>query len=297
MQKNKNILGVLSTLLGGILWGVSGACGQYLFQNSSVSSKWLVPVRLIIAGIIMLLYFIIKDKKEAFIVWKSKRNAIDIIIYGIFGMMLCQYTYFSTIEYSSAAMATILQYIAPVIIMLIVCFEEKKLPYLSEVIAMICAILGVFLIATHGSFNTLSISKEALFMGLASAGTVVIYNIQPRNLLKQFKTPLILSWAMFIGGVVLCLIFRPWEIDVQIDITVVIVLAVIIIFGTILSFSFYMQGVKLIGPTRASLYGSSEPFVSAILSTFWLKTPVTVMDCIGFMLIVSTIFILSLKKA
>ncbi|WP_244834952.1 DMT family transporter [Clostridium sp. BJN0001] len=297
MQKKKDILGIMITIFGGALWGISGASGQYLFQHSSVSAKWMVPIRLIIAGASMLIFFIITQRKKAFEVWKCKRNSIDIIIYGIFGMMLCQYTYFSIIEYSSAGIATILQYIAPVIIMIIMCFKQKKLPYISEVIAMIFAVLGVFLIATHGSFTTLSISKNVLFMGLCSAGAVVIYNIQPGNLMKQFKAPLIISWAMLIGGIVLSLIFKPWDIKVHIDFTLIIILIVIILLGTILSFSFYMEGVKLIGPTRASLYGSVEPFVAAILSTVWLKTPVTIIDIIGFMFVISTIFILSLKKA
>ena len=40
----ENFFGVLLTLAGGILWGFSGACGQFLFTQKGVVSTWLVPV-------------------------------------------------------------------------------------------------------------------------------------------------------------------------------------------------------------------------------------------------------------
>ena len=39
--------GVLKVFAGGCLWGFSGACGQFLFQNKGMVSSWLVPVRLL----------------------------------------------------------------------------------------------------------------------------------------------------------------------------------------------------------------------------------------------------------
>lgn len=293
MNKKKNVMGIFITILGGILWGLSGACGQYLFQNKEVCAKWLVPLRLLIAGVIMLSYFIIKDRKTTMKVWKSRQNAIDIIIYGIAGIMLCQYTYFSTIELSNAGTATVLEYVAPVMIIIIVCIMEKKFPKTNEVIAIICALCGVFLLATHGNIDQLVISKKTLFMGLISALTVVIYNLQPKKLMTQFSTPLLLAWAMLIGGSVLTLVFRPWTYKPIIDIYSIITLIVIILLGTICAFSFYMQGVKLIGPTKASIYASVEPVAATILSTIWLKNSLQFIDVIGFVLIVSTIFILS----
>lgn len=36
------VTGTIMTLAGGILWGVSGVCGQYMFQNKGVTAPWLV---------------------------------------------------------------------------------------------------------------------------------------------------------------------------------------------------------------------------------------------------------------
>ena len=286
------MIGIIITIIGGCFWGLSGTCGQFLFDHKGVTAKWLVPVRLIIAGTLMLIFYIGKDRKAAFRIWKQKRDAIDIIIYGIAGLMLCQFTYFQTIELSNAGTATVIQYIAPVIIMALVCMGEKRLPKALEVLALVLAVMGIFLIATHGNIHELAISKEALIIGLISAWTVVIYNLQPKRLLMQYSAPYIMAWGMVIGGIVLAFLFRPWEYQVQIDMGVIGGMAGIIVLGTICAFSMYMHGVKVIGPARASLYSCVEPIAATLLSAFWLKVPFAAIDLVGFACIITTIFIL-----
>jgi len=292
-------IGILITLIGGFLWGFSGACGQYLFENKGMTTNWLVPVRLITAGTIMVLYYIAKDKKKAFRIWKRKRDALDVVIYGIAGLMLCQFTYFKTIELSNAGTATVIQYIAPAIVLVLVCFMEKRAPQPLEMIALILALLGIFLIATHGDVRHMALSPMALTIGLFSAVTVVIYNLQPRRLMAYYPTPYLLAWGMMIGGIVLAFIFKPWNYTYHPDAAFLLALGAIIILGTMVAFSLYMQGVKMIGPERASLYACVEPIASTLLTVFWLKAPFTVMDFLGFACIILTILILGysdLKK-
>ena len=300
MNATKEKLGILMTIAGGCLWGLSAACGQFLFDVKGATAKWMVPIRLILAGSLMLFYYIIKEKKEAFRIWKKKRDAIDVIIYGIAGLMLCQFTYYYTIELSNAGTATVLQYISPVLIMILVCIGEKRAPKIMEVVALILAVLGIFLIATHGDITHLAISKEALAIGLFSAWTVVVYNMQPKRLMRYYATPYLLAWGMIIGGIVLAMVFKPWQYTVNIDFGLILAFGTIILLGTIASFSLYMQGVKLIGPGRASLYCCVEPIAATLICAVWLKEPFAVIDIVGFLCIIATILILGfidLKKS
>ena len=300
MKDTKEKLGILMTIAGGCLWGLSAACGQFLFDVKGATAKWMVPIRLILAGSLMLFYYIIKEKKEAFRIWKKKRDAIDVIIYGIAGLMLCQFTYYYTIELSNAGTATVLQYISPVLIMILVCIGEKRVPKVMEVVALVLAILGIFLIATHGDITHLAISKEALVIGLFSAWTVVVYNMQPKRLMRYYATPYLLAWGMVIGGIVLAMVFKPWQYTVKIDLGLILAFATIILLGTISSFSLYMQGVKLIGPGRASLYCCVEPIAATLICAVWLKEPFVPIDIVGFLCIIATILILGfldLKKS
>lgn len=292
--KKGTIIGTFLTIVGGILWGISGVCGQFLFQSKDVTASWLVPLRLVTAGFLLLCYYLIRDKGKAFDIWKTKRNKIDIIIYGLAGMMLCQYSYFQTIEWSNAGTATVIQYLGPALIVVWVCLQTKRLPEKKEVLGVILAVTGIFLIATHGNPTTLALSQKALIMGLISAVSVVIYTVKPARMQAEFDTPLILAWGMLIGGTALTIAFRPWNNKVIFDGETFTALTFIILFGTMAGFSMYMTGVKMIGSVKASLYSCVEPVASMVLTAVWMKVSFTTPDLIGTVFVIATIIILAL---
>ena len=294
--KKGTIIGTFLTIAGGILWGISGVCGQFLFQSKAVTASWLVPLRLMTAGFLLLCYYLIRDKGKAFDIWKTKRNRIDIIIYGLAGMMLCQYSYFQTIEWSNAGTATVIQYLGPALIVVWVCLQTKRLPEKKEVLGVILAVTGIFLIATHGNPTTLALSQKALIMGLISAVSVVIYTIKPARMQAEFDTPLILAWGMLIGGIALTIAFRPWNNKVIFDGETFTALTFIILFGTMAGFSMYMTGVKMIGSVKASLYSCVEPVASMVLTAVWMKVSFTTPDLIGTAFVIATIIILALPS-
>lgn len=292
-KKKEVIFGTILTITGGILWGISGVCGQFLFQNKEVTASWLVPIRLVTAGLLLLFYYIIRDRGKAFDIWKTKRNRTDIIVYGLAGMMLCQYSYFQTIEWSNAGTATVIQYLGPALIVVWVCFRTKRLPQTKEVLGVILAVTGIFLIATHGNPTSLALSQKALVMGLLSAVSVVVYTIKPAGLQKQFATPLVLAWGMLIGGAVLMVVFRPWNYQVIFDRETFAAVAFIILFGTMAGFSMYLTGVKMIGSVKASLVSCVEPVASMVLTSVWMKVSFTTSDLIGTLFVIATIIILA----
>ena len=294
--KKGTIIGTFLTIAGGILWGISGVCGQFLFQSKDVTASWLVPLRLVTAGFLLLCYYLIRDKGKAFDIWKTKRNRIDIIIYGLAGMMLCQYSYFQTIEWSNAGTATVIQYLGPALIVVWVCLQTRRLPEKKEVLGVILAVTGIFLIATHGNPTTLALSQKALIMGLISAVSVVIYTVKPARMQAEFDTPLILAWGMLIGGIALTIAFRPWNNKVIFDGETFTALTFIILFGTMAGFSMYMTGVKMIGSVRASLYSCVEPVASIVLTAVWMKVSFTTPDLIGTAFVIATIIILALPS-
>lgn len=287
-------LGIFMTLAGGCLWGLSGACGQFLFSEKNACSDWLVPIRLVTAGFLLTLFYLLRRPDFSRRIWSRQKSALTLISYGILGMMLCQYSYFKAIEYSNAGTATVLQYLSPVLIMLVMCIREKRLPGMVDIAAVLFALTGICLLATHGRIGSLAVSGQALFWGLFSAFTVVLYNLIPEGLMQEYPTPFLLGWAMLIGGALLCILRKPWQYHPLMDTETLICLGAIILLGTIASFSLYMQGVKLIGPEKASLYACVEPVAATLFSAFWLHTAFTGMDIAGFVCILSTLFLITL---
>lgn len=100
-------------------------------------------------------------------------------------MSMCQYTYFTAISASNAGTATVLQYIGPVLILIYLSIRTKRLPRKSELLAISLAVLGTFLLATHGKPGSMVLSGKALGWGLLSAGALAVYTVQPGRLLKN----------------------------------------------------------------------------------------------------------------
>ena len=124
--------GILMTILGTTFWGISGTISQFLFSNYDVNTIWLTSIRMVFAGIILLVIGYIKEKEKLIGIIKDKKDRTRLIIFAIFGLMLCQYSYLSAIFHSNSSTASILQYLNPVFIMLYLCFTIKQWPKIGR---------------------------------------------------------------------------------------------------------------------------------------------------------------------
>lgn len=294
MRDSRMRTGALLTMLGGALWGFSGTCGQFLLQSRGWTSGYLVPLRLMAAGLILVLFCAVRRGREVLRIFKE--DALGIIIFAILGMSACQYTYYQAIAYSNAGTATVLQYTGPVMILCWTSLRQKRMPRPIEIAAIVLAMAGTYLLATHGRPGSMALSPKALFWGLVSAVSLVVYTVQPVDLLNKYGSPMVTGWGMLIGGVVLSLLFRPWTISVRFDGMVMLALTAIIALGSITAFTAYLEGVRRVGPKKGSLYASVEPVSATLFSTVMMGSTFEMMDLAGFACIISTIFLLAADK-
>ncbi|MBR4330929.1 MAG: EamA family transporter, partial [Candidatus Riflebacteria bacterium] len=245
------------------------------------------------AGLIMITIGFIKQGKHFLDVWK--KDYLRLLIFALCGMTFCQFSYFSSIAASNAGTATVLQQFSIIFVMLYTCFRNRKLPDKKEMISLVLALIGAFLMATHGNINSLVMSKAGLFWGFCNALAVTLYTLLPVKLIKEYGALAVTGWAMVIGGIVLQLVFKPWTIQVTLDTQIISAVIIIIIFGTILPFAMYLRGVVLAGANRAVMLSNMEPMTATILSALLLGQQFHLMDIVGSICILSTIFILSYK--
>ena len=292
MKKNDNT-GMLSTFVGGTLWGINGVMGNYLFLNKNVTTPWLIPYRLILAGFLLLGYLYYKKGSKIFDILKNPKDLLQIVLFGLIGMLGTQYTYFSAIQFSNAAIATVLTYFGPTLVLIYMCLREKRKPLKYEIVSICLSSFGVFLLATHGDITSLQISFKALVWGILSALSVVFYSVQPESLLKKYGASIVVAWGMMIGGIFIAFVTKPWNISVTFDFVTFLVLMLIIVFGTIIAFILYLTGVNIIGPTKASIIACIEPVAATICAILFLGVRFDFLDLIGFICIISTIFIVA----
>lgn len=295
MSKNHVLKGSIYCIVSACLWGVSGAAGQYLFRNAGITPEWLVAVRMLLTGIFLLTYSQIKQG-GVFRIWKNKKDSISILIFAWVGMLFVQYGYFASINYSNAATATVLQYTAPIMIVVYLAIRQRKLPTVIETLAVLGALIGTILLATHGNLHSLSLSPTALFWGLLSAVALAFYTVYPARLLQKYDSLYLIGWAMLAGCLVMNCIHPFWQWDGNWNLSTILCLIFVVIFGTMTPYLLFLDGVRYIGPTKSSLYASVEPLSSTVVSVVWLNVQLEFIDYIGFLLIIVTVLILSFVK-
>ena len=292
METKLKLRGMLLASLASSFWAISGISGEILFKQFNFSSDWLVSTRTLMSGILLFMIVIFIEKKSILRPLKNKRDSMGIILFGVAGMYLVQYTYFKTIELSNVSFATILQFTAPFFIFIYESIKNRKLPSISTVTSLFMTILGVVFIATKGNFSNLSVSLEALLFGLVSAVMIAFYSTYPKKLLKKYGSITIVGWGMIIGSVISNIIHPIWEIQDDINTKSIIQVIIVVILGTSIAYLIYIASLNYISSSLAGILTAFEPVLAAVLSVVIFGLKFSIIELIGFVLVFVSIFIL-----
>jgi drug/metabolite transporter (DMT)-like permease len=162
--------------------------------------------------------------------------------------------------------------------------------------AIMLALAGTFLIVTSGNIQSLSISGLAVFWGILSAFALAFYTLYPGSLLSKWGSLLTVGWGMTVGGIGFSFIHPPWVFQGHWSLPSFLAVVFVVIFGTLIAFFCFMESLKYISASEASLLACVEPLSAAFLAVAWLHVSFGLAEWIGSFSIIATIFILSKVK-
>ena len=206
-SRKRFAFGVFCTLLGGALWGFSGACLQKLLSGYDISPLFVTMVRMVGSGIVFLVILLVGKRAELKAIFKDASMVRRFVFFGVFGLFFCQFTYIMTIEYTNAGTATVLQCTGTIFIMLLSCILARRLPYLRDFLGLILAVTATVLIATQGDLSTLAVPLEGLVWGLLCGLTVMTYVMYPKKLFAQWGSLPVTGLGMLFGGIAAAIIY------------------------------------------------------------------------------------------
>lgn len=292
-MEEKQWVGMGLAIMGALFWGLSGTSVQFLESAKHLNVEWLLEVRLLVAGILTIMIAYMQDGKRIFDIFKNAKDFGKLLIFGILGIALAQYTYFRAIAISGVGVATVLQYVAPTMIIIYLFMRYFKKPSIPELFCIVLAMVGTVCIVMQEGLDISAINGEALFWGLVSAASICVYTLQPIELLKKYGTTSIVGFAMFICGILSFAVSQQIESEAIWDGMTWLGLFTIIILGTVVSFNAYIEGVRRIGAVQGSILSSLEPISAAIFGWALLGNGFTLVGIFGMFCIIATVFIIA----
>ena len=287
--------GILMIIIGSMFWGATGPMMEWLLSETGLSASFMLAVRLIIAGTMMLI-FIHFTGTNVFSIWKQALWRNQLLIFSVVGMLGVQMTFAKTIEESNAIVATLLQFLAPILIVIYVSVTAKKWPPKAQIIGIAGTLFGLFLLLTNGSFSSLMVNGSALVWGIILGFTYAFYTLYPARLMQEWGVLVVVAWGLFLSGIEIAAIGQIWSSNDWTYLTepiVVLMMAGLVILGSS-AFVLYLSSMKYITAVETSVLSSFEPLTATIISVIWLGSVMQLWQAVGMALMIVFVAYLSI---
>ncbi len=285
------IRGVLITALGGTLWGLNGTLSKYVMETYAVDPLWFACVREFFACWLFLAAAAITDRRHLTQALSSSRALLGIFGMAIGVILLSQVSYLEAIKWTNSGTATVLQALSMPLVLIFVCITGRRLPRRRELVGLVLAATGTYLVATGGNPSNLALPLPGFIWGMLCAVAAMALTIFPARLMQRWGNFVVNGLAFLFSGLVLAVFVRPWACMPALDAFGWTCIGFSVVLGTFGAYGLYLQGVKEIGSVRGSFLSTTEPLVATISSILLLHTSFSVADIVGFIFIIVTVFL------
>jgi drug/metabolite transporter (DMT)-like permease len=225
-------------------------------------------------------------------------DLIQCLVLGTLGVAASNYFYYVAIQKTSVAIAIIVQYTAPVWVLLYVVARGQQRLSPQKVAAVAVAIAGIAL--TIGIINTRSVSAlhvdpYGFIAALLASFSFAFYNVGGHSILARFDRWRVLVWTLISASVFWLFINPPWKVVTAhyapAQWAFLFVFSMISVLGP---FSLYFLGLQYLEPTRAIIASCLEPVFSIVLAAALLGEVLRPIQTLGIVLVLSAIVIVQL---
>lgn len=296
MRTRNPLLGVIFALASVVLFGLNASTSKVVMA-SGITPEQIVIFRSFAtalgAGVALVF-----TNRAAFRVQKHEWRGL--IIFGIFGVALMQWSYSNAVKNLPIGIALLIEYTAIVIVPLVSLwlFKAKVLPRLWLAIVLVLGGLVVVSRIWDGGLNPIGVMfavMAALFLSF--------YFLMGEHLLKSRDTLSTLFYAMTISGV-FWLIATPWwnfkpailieqvsltgNLD-QAELPLWATLAWIGVFGSFLPMLFSFLALAHLSATSVGVISTGETVMAFFFAWAWLNEKIDGIQALGGILVIAGI--------
>jgi drug/metabolite transporter, DME family len=279
------ILGVLAVVAAASIWATLGLFAKILYAQG-VSFESLVAVRASVGWVAVMVFVLATGKAKSLRV--SGRDLAFLAPLGLVGIGCFYLLYFFTVRESTVGTAAILLYSSPAFVVVLARLFLDEALNAAKVIALLLTAGGIFLVAGAYDPSNLEVTLTVLLTGLLSGLTYGLYSIFGRPVTGHLKPSIILSYALFFGGLPLFVFAIPTLNTLAgLPMGSYALLFMLAVVHTTLGFALYTFGLGRLGAGRAAIIATVEPVVAVVLGTALLGETLTAPKTLGALLVIA----------
>jgi drug/metabolite transporter, DME family len=227
-----------------------------------------------------------------------RRDLVRCLVLGILGVAISNYFYYVAIQRTSVAIAIIVQYTAPVWVLLYVVARGRQRLTLQRVAAVSVAITGIALtIGIIGGKSSLHLDAYGLFAAVLASFSFAFYNVGGHSILLHHDRWRVLVWTLVSASAFWVLLNPPWKVAAYsytlFQWTFLFIFSIISVLG---AFSLYFLGLQYLEPSRAIIASCLEPVFSIVLAAAALGEGLRPIQVLGIVFVLSAIVIVQLPS-
>lgn len=286
-------------VLGASAFAFNGVVSK-LVLTDGLSAWRLTQIRCTGAFLILLIFVVIRN-------WKSllttKVELPWLAAYGIIGFALVQVGYFIAIARMPISVALIIEFTAPIWIVIYIRFIKKKFVPPMMWLSLTLGFSGLLLVGQVWKGLTLDgIGITAAFL---DAFALAAYFLLGEKLVAFRSTDTLTVWGLGFASLVWAIATPIWSFPFSILFEEVNLLGIfkehtlpgwiliswIVVMGTIVPYLLILTGLKQLSASTSSVIGMLEPVIAGVIAWWWLNETFTTIQLIGGTVVIAGIIL------
>jgi drug/metabolite transporter (DMT)-like permease len=288
--------GYLSIAAATLCWAAAATLGKAVFTGRLLGgSQALRPIdpliltqtRVSFAVLILAPLVLARGGRAALSL--PPRAVLRCMALAVLGVAGSNYFYFYAIAKTTVATAIILQYTAPVWVLLYLVARRRQRATAARVIAVAAAVAGSALVVG----GHLRANPAGAAAGLGAAFSFAFYNLYGHTLLARYDRWRVLVYTLLGAAVFWLLVNPPWKLlAARYSGREWGFLLVFSVLSVLLPFSFYFAGLQYLDATRAIVTSCLEPVFAVMLAAVFVGESLQPVQGVGIaVVLIATVLV------
>lgn len=297
-QPRSSYSGFLYIGMAAFFWGVSASLGRAAFTgrllpNSgirSVDPLILSQCRTTFSFLAVALWMV---PRQGFAKLRLPWSDVGRLLWlGVAGVAASNYFYYVAIQRTGVATAIIVQYTAPVWVLLYMVMRGAERLTISKIASVILAITGIGLVIGIFGQRELRLDRIGVGAALVAAFSFSIYNVSGHYVLARYDRWTVLLYSTMSASLFWMIVNPPSKIlAAHYSAAAWVFLAAFSFLSVLVPFTFYFAGLERLPPTKAIIASCLEPVFSILIAAIALKEVIRPLQALGFAMVLSAIVV------